>query len=337
MISHVADPTHAGEARRHAAVLAESVKLGERERGSLAIVITEMATNLVKHAGSGTIVVEVLAQNGNSGLRVLALDKGPGIRNLTTALRDGYSTAGTAGNGLGAIKRLSNTFDIHTAPGMGTAVLAEFWPEKRAAQHESPLDVGVISLPIKGETVCGDGWGAKKTADGMLLMVVDGLGHGILAAEAAREAERVFVTSSSNSLTAILQESHDSLKKTRGAAMAIAALNFNGQLVSFAGVGNIGGSVVTQETSRGMASHNGTLGHHLHRIQEFTSPWNADNIMVMHSDGLKSGWDLKHYPGIWNKHPGLIAGLLYRDFSRERDDVTILVAKHHSEGSVACN
>src|SRR5258706_14772139 len=107
----------------------------------------------------------------------------------------------------------------------------------------------------------------------MLLMVVDGLGHGILAAEAEREAERVFFTSTSSSLTTILQESHDSLKKTRGAAMAIAALNFSGQLVSFAGVGNIGGSIVTQATSRGMAPHNGTLGHYLHRIQEFTSPW----------------------------------------------------------------
>jgi anti-sigma regulatory factor (Ser/Thr protein kinase) len=337
MVIRVSDSTHAGEARRHAAIYAESANLGERERGSLAIVVTEMATNVVKHAGTGTIVVEAVTGNGSSGVRVLALDKGPGIRDLSGALRDGYSTAGTAGNGLGAMKRLSNEFDIYTAPGLGTAVLSEFWPQKRKQQEASPIDVGVLSIPIKGEEVCGDGWGARKTFDSMLLMVVDGLGHGVLASEAAREAERVFVTSQSGSPTPILQDSHDALKKTRGAAMAIAALNFEKQLISFAGVGNIGSSVVRPAGSRGMASHNGTLGHYLHRIQEFSSPWDADSILVMHSDGLKSGWDLKLYPGIWSKHPGLIAGMLYRDFYRDRDDVTILVAKNRQAVSATCN
>jgi anti-sigma regulatory factor (Ser/Thr protein kinase) len=331
MIIRVTDPTHAGEARRHAAEYAERTNLGERERGSLAIVVTEIATNLVKHAGNGTIVLEAVAENGSSGVRVLGLDKGTGIRDLTTALRDGYSTAGTGGNGLGAIKRLSNAFDIYTAPGLGTAVLAEFWPPKKSAQRLAPIEVGVVSIPIKGEEVCGDGWGARKTAESMLLMVVDGLGHGILASEAAREAERIFAISGNNSPTPILQDSHASLKKTRGAAMAVASLDFERRIVSFAGVGNVGASIVTPGASRGMASHNGTVGHYLQRIQEFTFPWDAESILVMHSDGLKSGWDLKQYPGIWSKHPGLIAGMLYRDFTRERDDVTVLIAKSRSE------
>jgi anti-sigma regulatory factor (Ser/Thr protein kinase) len=335
MIIRVTDPTHAGEARRCAATFAEQVNLGERERGSLAIVVTEMVTNQVKHAGNGTIVVEVVGQNGSSGVRVLGLDKGPGIRDLGAALRDGYSTAGTAGNGLGAIKRLSNAFDIYSSPGAGTAVLAEFWPRKETSKNISPIEVGALSVPIKGEEVCGDSWGAKKTAESMLLMVVDGLGHGILASEAAREGERIFATSRTDSPTSILQDSHDALKKTRGAAMAIASLHFERRLLSFAGVGNIGSSIVTPDANRGMASHNGTLGHYLDRIQEFSFPWNADSILVMHSDGLKSGWNLKSYPGIWNKHPGLIAGLLYRDFSRERDDVTILVAKNRQEAGAS--
>jgi anti-sigma regulatory factor (Ser/Thr protein kinase) len=333
MIIQVTDPTHAGQARRHAAVCAEQANLGESEIGSLAIAVTEMATNLVKHAGSGTMVVDSITQNGSSGVRVLALDKGPGIRDLTTALRDGYSTAGTSGSGLGAIKRLSHTFDIYSAPGLGTAVLAEFWPRKKNGIHSSPIEVGVVSVPIKGEDVCGDGWGVRKTAESMLLMVVDGLGHGILASDAAREAERIFTGIRSASPTPILEDSHDALKKTRGAAMAVASLHFETQRVSFAGVGNIGASIVTPEASRGLASHNGTVGHHLHRIQEFTFPWDATSILVMYSDGLKSGWDLKSYPGIWSKHPGLIAAMLYRDFTRERDDVTVLVAKNRSEAT----
>lgn len=337
IIIRVSDPTHAGEARRHAAIYAESANLGAKESGSLAIVVTEMATNVVKHAGTGTIVVGAVTGNGGAGVRVLALDKGPGIRDLGNALRDGYSTAGTAGNGLGAMKRMSNEFDIYTAPGLGTAVLSEFWPQKRNLQNPCPIDVGVLSIPVKGEEVCGDGWGAKKTAESILLMVVDGLGHGVLASEAAREAERVFTSSYNDSPTPILQDSHDALKKTRGAAMAIASLSFEKRLLSFAGIGNIGCSIVRPTTSRGMASHNGTVGHHLHRIQEFTAPWEADCILVMYSDGLKTGWDLKSYPGIWSKHPGLIAGMLYRDFYRDRDDVTILVAKNRETMSASCN
>lgn len=331
MIIRVTDSTHAGEARRHAALLAEDAKLGERESGSLAIAVTEMVTNLVKHAGNGTMIVEAVANNGNAGVRLLGLDRGPGIRDLSAALRDGFSTAGTSGSGLGAIKRLSNTFDIYTSPAHGTAVLAEFWPHKKETHTHAPLEVGVVSIPIKGEDVCGDGWGVRKTAEAMLLMVVDGLGHGIMAAEAAQEAQRIFRDSRRDAPSSILQDSHDALKKTRGAAMAIASLNFEKQVVSYAGIGNISGSIVTPQGSRGMASHNGTVGHQLQRIQEFTFPWSSNSMVVMYSDGLRSGWDLNSYPGIWSKHPGLIAGILYRDFYRERDDVTVLVAKSRAE------
>src|ERR1700742_3117092 len=117
MIIHVSDSTHVGQARRHAAELADQTKLGETEGGSLAIVVTEMASNLVKHAGTGTMMIESVTGDGSAGIRVLALDKGPGIRDLSGALRDGFSTAGTSGSGLGAMKRLSHSFDIHTAPG----------------------------------------------------------------------------------------------------------------------------------------------------------------------------------------------------------------------------
>jgi hypothetical protein len=113
--------------------------------------------------------------------------------------------------------------------------------------------------------------------------------------------------------------------------MAVASLNFEKQVLSYAGVGNIGASIITPGSSRGMASHNGIVGHQIQRIQEFAFPWSSNSILVMHSDGLRSGWDLNSYPGIWSRHPGLIAGILYRDFYRERDDVTVLVAKNGAE------
>jgi anti-sigma regulatory factor (Ser/Thr protein kinase) len=333
MIVRVTDPTHAGEARRYAAACAEESNLGETERGALAIVVTELATNLIKHAGTGAILLESVGQNGSAGVRVLGLDKGPGISNLTAALRDGYSTAGTPGNGLGAIKRLSHAFDICTAPGLGTAIIAEFWSRKSATPNK-PLHVAAVSQPIKGEDVCGDGWAVRHSDESILVMVVDGLGHGILAAEAAREAERIFRESRTDSPAPILQDAHDALRKTRGAAMAIATLHRERKTITFAGIGNIGASIVGPAGSRGMASHNGTVGHHLHRIQEFTFPWSADSVLIMYSDGLKSGPDITRYPGVWDKHPGLVAGMLYRDFSRERDDATVLVAMNAVQGGL---
>lgn len=119
--------------------------------------------------------------------------------------------------------------------------------------------------------------------------------------------------------------------------MAIASLNLERQILTFAGVGNIGASIVAPGVSRGMPSHNGTVGHHLHKLQEFSFPWNSQSMLIMHSDGLSARWDLSAYPGIWTKHPAIVAGLLYRDFSRERDDVTVLVAKNHPEVAESCN
>ena len=159
-------------------------------------------------------------------------------------------------------------------------------------------------------------------------MLVDGLGHGSLAAEAAREAVRIVVENDSSCPAVLLKDCHDALKKTRGAAVAIATIDRERQLVSFCGLGNISAALLTPQHSRGLASHNGTVGHQMHRVQEFTVPWSPDAVLVMHSDGLATRWDLNNYPGIWTRPAGMIAAVLYRDFQRERDDSTVMVAKN---------
>ena len=324
----LSDPSHAGEARRLALHFAEKSGLNETERGAVAIAVTELATNILKHAGSGTILCERIGENGSSGLRVLALDKGPGIPNLAQALEDGYSTSGTAGNGLGAVQRLATHFDVYALARHGTCVLAEFWSKRKAPNPGSPFQVGAVSLAMRKETVCGDGWRSRPCNGNVLFMVVDGLGHGPYAAEAAREAERILDQSESLSPATILQDCHDALRKTRGAAAAVAAISPEKRLVFFCGVGNISGTLINLNSRRGMTSHNGTLGHELHKVQEFSYPWEPDSVLIMHSDGLGSRWDLNQYPGIMRKHASVIAAVLYRDFERQRDDVTVLVAKN---------
>jgi anti-sigma regulatory factor (Ser/Thr protein kinase) len=327
-VTEIRDSTHAGEARRAAVRCAEMIGMKESDSGAVAIAVTEMATNVVKHASAGTVICAPVGENGSRGLRVLSIDKGPGIRDIASALQDGYSTSGTSGNGLGAVRRLSTHFDIYSIPGQGTCVLAEFWPHRKAPSVAPPLQFGVVSVPVRGEDVCGDGWAVRVTADNVFVMVVDGLGHGIHAAEAAREAERVLLQTDSTAPATILEACHDALRKTRGAAAAVASINKGKGTLSFAGLGNISGILMNGQNRRGLTSHNGTVGHQLHRLQEFNLPWNGDSVLIMHSDGLSTKWDLDHYPGLGSKGPSIIAAVLYRDYARGRDDATVMVVKN---------
>jgi anti-sigma regulatory factor (Ser/Thr protein kinase) len=328
MLIEITEQSQAGNARRKAVALAESLQMDETSCGQVALAATEIATNLLKHAGRGHILVQELLRNGNSGLRITGVDKGPGISDVTKALEDGRSTASSMGAGLGAIRRLSHTFELYTVPGGGTVVDAEFWSKRDdKSPPASNLEIACVSEPIRGEDQNGDGWGVRLSAEAMLLMVVDGLGHGPLAAEAAREAERILTETRRTSPEQIIQDTHLSLKKTRGAAQAVTRVDSAKGIISYAGVGNISTSVVSPGSSRSLASYNGTVGQQMEKLQEFSYPWNKNSILVMHSDGLATRWDLERYPGIWRKSPSVIAAVLHRDFCRGRDDVTVLVAR----------
>ena len=182
-------------------------------------------------------------------------------------------------------------------------------------------------MPNKGESVCGDNW-AVFSGEGLnLCTVFDGLGHGHLASEASAEAMKVFAESTAFELKEIILRSHDALKKTRGAAGAVLRVDRNLSQVKFAGIGNISAGLYGPITAKRMASHNGTLGLAVSRVHEFDYQWDADAILVMHSDGLGSHWKLESYPGIFGKNPSILAALLFRDHKRGTDDVTILVGK----------
>lgn len=328
MLIEVSESSQTGEARRKAAAYAEELHFSESRCGAVAIAATEMATNLVKHAGRGNMLLQPIHENGHSGLRLMAVDRGPGIADISRALHDGHSTAGTLGTGLGAIRRLSDDFEVYSMAGVGTIVRADFASEnKRPSTQTIPLQVGVVSEPMTGEEVCGDDWAIRVLSNSVMVMVADGLGHGVMAAEAAQEATRVLAETRSCEPNKVVNEVHSALKKTRGAAMALAKLDTEKNVLHFAGVGNISAHIVSPDSSRGLPSHNGTLGQHASRVQEFSYPWDPNNFLIMHSDGLATRWDLQRYPGIWSKHPSIMAALLHRDFSRNRDDVTVFVGK----------
>jgi anti-sigma regulatory factor (Ser/Thr protein kinase) len=324
----ILESSQAGEARRIAIALASRLGFNETDRGKVGIVVTEVANNLVQHAIDGKLLLQPLTRNNIEGIEILALDKGPGISNISECLRDGFSTAGTPGTGLGAISRLSAFFDIYSVPTVGTAVLSHLWASTSPTrQPDSKLESGVVCLPISGEEVSGDAWAIDQDSSRSLLLVADGLGHGPQAALASQEAVRIFRANLGRSPKEIIEVMHPALRSTRGAALAIAEVDVERLTVRFAGVGNISGTIFSPEKSNSMVSYNGTVGHEVRKIQEFVYQWPKGGLLVMHSDGLGTQWRLDRYPGLTAKHPSLIAGVLYRDFNRGRDDVTVLVAR----------
>src|SRR5579871_1733807 len=325
----IQDLSQVSEARRIAQSMANDLQLNEIRRGQAGIIVTEAARNVFLHGRGGEIVLCPWTDNEGGGLDIVAIDKGPGMEDVARCLRDGYSTTGTSGNGLGAISRLADRFEIWSAAGQGTAILARVL-NKRNPSPDSFL-TGTISVPITGETECGDNWAELHTVDRSVFIVTDGLGHGRAAAEASREAIKVFRQVPELSPEKMLLRIHNALKSTRGAAAAIAEIDIPQRQIRYAGVGNILASVWSNGTSHSMASHNGTLGHNHLRVQEFSYLWPAQSILIMHSDGLNSHWDLRRYPGLAFKQPRLLAAVLYRDSKRGRDDATILVSRESSK------
>jgi anti-sigma regulatory factor (Ser/Thr protein kinase) len=318
----VADESQVGEARRAVASVCERLGLDDTASGAAALVTTEAATNLVKHGRGG----EILVREVEGGVEVIALDRGPGMADVPASLRDGHSTTGTQGNGLGAIRRMATTFDIHSVPGQGTALLARV-QSRSAPANGRRLDIGAVSLPKAGETVSGDGWLALTTARGARILVVDGLGHGPIAGDAARAAVEAFRAAPGETPEAAIETCHLALRSTRGAAVAVTEVDVEAGVVRFAGVGNVAGAIWNGEASHHTVSHNGTAGHGIIRIREFSYPWAKGGLVVLATDGLATRWSLESYPGLSARDPALVAAVLYRDHNRQRDDVTVVVAR----------
>jgi anti-sigma regulatory factor (Ser/Thr protein kinase) len=319
----VTEPTHVAEARRRTAELTSHLAFDEVVAGHAAIAVTEAATNLLKHAGGGELFVGVNPGNG-SGLQIVAMDRGRGIRDIPASVRDGMSTAGTTGNGLGAIKRLASSFDLYSSVDRGTVVSATLYPRTPVA----PLVAG-ISIPAPRETICGDAWAVWSAGELMSVFVADGLGHGREAANAARLAVATFLRHAERSAEQVVHAVHDALRSTRGAAVAIAETDRRQGVLRYCGLGNIAGRIVeTDGLDRQLVSLSGIAGHIARRLQCFTVPWVAGAMVIMHSDGIGSRWSLSEYPGLVQRLPGVIAGVIARDHRRGKDDATVVVARH---------
>ncbi len=327
MLMHVEDVSQIAQARRLATQAAAAADLGAELQGRVALVVTEMASNLLKHAVRGIIAFGPFADSTGRGLDVVALDKGKGIADVARAMVDGFSTTGTPGSGLGAIRRQASLFEIYTRPQVGTAVLARFVADSAPMPGAVKAVVAGIVSAYPGEIVSGDAWAGGPSPVGPTLMLADGSGHGSQAAMAADVAVQTYSAAARESCVHLVELMHQALAPTRGAAVAVARFEREAGLVRFVGLGNVTGAVVVNGKVQRMISHNGIAGHVAPRIREFVYPVAGAPLVLLHSDGLSAKWDLAAYPGLAAAHPAIIAGMLCRDFYRNRDDVSIVVMR----------
>ncbi|MFE2206724.1 MULTISPECIES: ATP-binding protein [Streptomyces] len=333
-------------ARGAAATLARRIGLDGYRASEVALAVTEAATNLQRHARDGALLLRVLRTSDRAGVEFLTVDTGPGMADVEAALADGTSSGGTLGIGLGAVVRLADAFDVHSLPGRGTVMAAQFW-DRPAGSGPTGGEVSVssgLTRPISGETSCGDAWAVKVDEGGgtsdateprsasasgsaVLVMLCDGLGHGPLAARAADAAVTEFRRSADRHPEGLLRRIHAALRSTRGGAVAIARIEPARERVLYCGIGNVSGVLLGPGSRKGLLSAPGIVGQQMRSLRTFELPLPPGGALVMHSDGLTDRWKADELPGLLRHTPAVIAGQLLREAGVRHDDAGIVVVK----------
>ncbi|MEU8192708.1 ATP-binding SpoIIE family protein phosphatase [Microbispora amethystogenes] len=315
------DPSVIGAVRRSAVALATAAGFDQNRTGQVAVAVTEAVSNLVKHAEDGVVLVRAHVERPGV-VELVAIDRGPGIADLARALRDGFSTSGTLGIGLGAIARMASAWDVHSMPGRGTVLVTHFTAD---GPPEPPLRASGIRRPIGEETVCGDSYAVVDTGGVITAVLCDGLGHGAAAAYASREAVRIFLDDPLAPPVAALERVHRGLGHTRGGAVAV--VRVERETVSYAGLGNISGWIAHAEGRQGMISLPGIAGHKGRRPQQYEYALPSHATVVLHSDGLTDRWDPASFPGLFARTPAVIGATLLRDAGSRRDDACVVALR----------
>ncbi|MGZ8938955.1 MAG: SpoIIE family protein phosphatase [Limisphaerales bacterium] len=326
-VTPVNESSHIGQVRREIQSLAMRIRASEDVCARAALVATELSTNLLKHCSSGgQILYRAIREETGSfhSIEILSLDNGRGIPNISKAFSDGFSTAGSPGNGLGAIQRMSDSMEIFSADQHGTVISTQIRPRLSSKKIPAPR-IRSICVPLEGYDVSGDYVVVVTKGSKTHIMVADGLGHGPEAAEASHRAATAFRKNVTCELPDMMMQIHTALNMSRGAAVALANYDSGTRILKYVAVGNIDSRICTATDCRGCGTQNGTAGVRMPALSEFEYAIPPGAVLVMHSDGLSSRWTFNNYPGLSMQTPGVIAGLLFRDFARKRDDATILV------------
>lgn len=326
----VNEPSQISDCRRQTQHLARQLGFNEVETANVAIVITELGTNLLKHTQrGGQLLVQGLKEHDEFYIDIASTNDGPGSSSPDRWLEDGYSTAQSLGTGLGAVRRLAQRFDLYSEAELGTIVTARMRSNKKV---KSSFDIAAVCRAKPGEIACGDNWAARQDGTLSLLCIIDGLGHGIDAARASATGRDAFFSRPmTESPKDIVQHLHSKLSGTRGAAVAVAAIDTRTEKLMYCGLGNISGWILTGDERKHLMSDNGTAGYEARKIREWSFPWSRDSRLIMHSDGVSSRCAQARYSGLFRHNAATVAATIYRDHNKSIDDATVAVLKEASQ------
>ena len=333
---------HVGIAIRKVSKLAEELGFSEIELSEISIVVSELANNLIKHeAIEGKIICSLIEEGTEKLIQIISEDKGPGISNVETVMEDGYSTNGSLGIGLGAIKRLMSDFRItsnidNVKPArynnnwsqIGTKIITKKYLSQRediANNSQRRTKFGIFSRSKYGEKYNGDTYFLKHFEDKAIAAVIDGLGHGQAASEASTIARLYLVENYKKPLDVIINGLHERLKGTRGVVISIALIDDKEGVLEYVGIGNVLTRIFNSTTPINPVKYSGCLGYILRNFRVFRYPWIKGNIIIMTSDGISERYVTNKYPNFFKKHPIIIASTILKEYGKAHDDATILV------------
>jgi len=301
----------------------------EKRTAEADIVVAEMASNLTKHAGGGEILARIIHEDDNAAIELISIDNGPGMADPLRMMEDGMSTANTLGQGFGAMKRLSDTFQVYSLKDWGTIVLCRLYKNELPHFTKKPLaEVRSVVLPKPGETLSGDGFYYEFTSTGLKLLLGDGLGHGPEAHKAVQAAINAFKTCTHQSPTTQLRSMHTEVKKTRGLVGTAALYDAKEKKWRICGIGNIATRTVTAATTKQYMSYNGIIGMNIpNTLADQEVDYDRGQVMILCSDGIKTRWDLQKYIGIFRYDLSVMAAAIYKDHARKTDDMSVAVVR----------
>ncbi len=334
-----------GVCRRKAVGLANQMGFDEVKTGEVAILISELVTNVLKHGGGNGKIVICQYENGDrkKAIEIWCCDSGNGIKDIQKAMQDGYTARSTLGLGLGTIRRFSDELEINPASSLAFkenyfsgnhnlkhCIRSLKWmPEKSWVGTNSKLNIGAASRCHPTEQLNGDAYLVSNVnAHLCLAVVIDGLGHGKEANLASELAKESILLKPDLPLDSLMKHIHNSIRGTRGAVVGLARINTETNKLEFSGIGNIESFVMTSNGKKTLLSFGGIMGHNMRTPRLFELDFVPGNTLCMYSDGITSRWKIEDIN--WNDPPQKNAEYLLNNYSRSNDDATVLVVSYAS-------
>jgi anti-sigma regulatory factor (Ser/Thr protein kinase) len=327
---HASDRSYFAIIKKEIHALASQAGFSAKKLGELDIIIAEMVSNLGKHAIGGELFAKLVVHHGIQGIEVICTDAGPGMADVNRMMLDGTSTKKTLGQGLGAIKRLSDFCQIYSQQGWGTILVSRMYNAKLPpAKKPEPLEVHSLLVPKPGETACGDGFYFTANQRFVLFFLGDGLGHGKEASIAVNAAIDAVKLCFEETPVEMIRYIHQSVKRTRGLVGTVAVLDLKERLWKVLGVGNITTRMYSPSgLGKTHNSYNGIIGHNIPNTMKAQEvAYEPGQMLQMCSDGIRSKWELHKFPGIQRFDLGILNAALFKDFARNTDDMSIISSK----------